>query len=516
MNPAACPAAPSCIRAAPASAVFICFVALSGLPARSATLGEALDNPSLNWQTGGPVPWIAQTAESHDGSDAAQSGLIADLEESWVTTTVSGPGPLSFWWKVSSELDYDEFHFLIDDVDQANISGTIGGCEQRTFDIPAGVHSLTWRYQKDATFSEGLDRAWLDEVSYIPKKGPTNLILNLSHQAIIENDSVTLSGSFVDPDATDTHSLLIDWRDGTSTATNLAAGVYAFNVTHQYRDDDPQGSTSDIYPINVIVADDVGAVSGSAALTISNAPPVVVITSLNPALFPYDTAVLSGVIADIGTRDNLRLSINWGDTATIETNGYGPGAHSFVLRHTYALANTNVQITITAMDDDEGRSIARTNITIRPLPARARILSLRKGETGQALIGLQGTPLANYQVQSSTDLIHWLTIAIRTANAGGFFDVDDPGGFTYQRLFYRANWESQSAGMRFSSIKRNNNGSMALRLIAVPGKNYLIESTTNLINWNPALVTTADSNGIINYNDSATTPRRKFYRAVVP
>src|SRR5436190_5951624 len=104
--------------------------------ASAATLTDALDNPNLVWRTSTDAPWTVQSIETYDGSDAAQSAAILNDQQTWIETTVTGPAPLSFWWKVSSELGYDQFQFLIDGTEQINISGEVAW-EQRTFDLPS-------------------------------------------------------------------------------------------------------------------------------------------------------------------------------------------------------------------------------------------------------------------------------------------------------------------------------------------------------------------------------------------
>ena len=86
------------------------------------------------------------------------SGTISDGQQTWIETTVVGPGPVAFWWMVGSELGYDQFQFLIDGVEQANISGDVSW-QQRTFNLPAGVHVVRWAYVKDATDSAGAANA---------------------------------------------------------------------------------------------------------------------------------------------------------------------------------------------------------------------------------------------------------------------------------------------------------------------------------------------------------------------
>ena len=71
------------------------------------SLATALDAPEMAWESGGDVPWFGETAITHDGSDAAQSGSITNNQTSWVETAVVGPGLLSYWWKGASSLSVD-------------------------------------------------------------------------------------------------------------------------------------------------------------------------------------------------------------------------------------------------------------------------------------------------------------------------------------------------------------------------------------------------------------------------
>ena len=132
------------------------------------TLPEAVDATQLVWTTGGAVPWLPQTYFTHDGQDAAESGYIFDLEQTWMQTTVVGPGSLSFWWKVSSEATYDFLEFYNNSTTpSARISGEVDW-QFRTVVITAGTHTLRWRYFKDDYVSDGYDAAWVDQVTYVP------------------------------------------------------------------------------------------------------------------------------------------------------------------------------------------------------------------------------------------------------------------------------------------------------------------------------------------------------------
>jgi Leucine-rich repeat (LRR) protein len=130
--------------------------------------GAALNNTNLDWNTWGYTNWFIETAITHDGLSAAQSGAITDNQESWLGTTIVGPGHLSWWWKVSSEFRFDFLELYVNGVLQSNrISGEVDW-QLQNVDIPPGTNTFRWRYAKDKDTSAGLDAAWLDEVSFIP------------------------------------------------------------------------------------------------------------------------------------------------------------------------------------------------------------------------------------------------------------------------------------------------------------------------------------------------------------
>jgi hypothetical protein len=136
-------------------------------PVPPPTLAEALDTPGWSWTTGGTTPaWYGQTAVTHDGADAARSGAITNSQTNWVETAVSGPGTLTFWWKVSSETNYDFLRFYVGGVQQARISGEVGWA-QTNFALAAGVQTLRWAYTKDSSVSKGQDAGWVDQVGWV-------------------------------------------------------------------------------------------------------------------------------------------------------------------------------------------------------------------------------------------------------------------------------------------------------------------------------------------------------------
>ena len=83
--------------------------------------------------------------------------------------------------------------------------------------------------------------------------------VSLDTTVIDEDESVTVTGSFIDPGTLDVHTVTVDWGDGTTENVTLATGARTFSLTHQYLDDGPSpgnGTSSDVYEVQISVSDD--------------------------------------------------------------------------------------------------------------------------------------------------------------------------------------------------------------------------------------------------------------------
>lgn len=172
------------------------------------TLGESANAPYLQWNTAAHAPWFVQTNVTHDGEAAAQSGSIPNLSETWLETVVQGPGTIRFWWKISSQTNADTLTFYVGNVPWAQVSGD-ADWQKVSFPLPPGAIPLRWSYAKDSNVVSGLDRAWLDEVDFVPNNAPAVPVI-LTHpvgQDLAPGDTVTLS-----VDALGTAPLNYQWR----------------------------------------------------------------------------------------------------------------------------------------------------------------------------------------------------------------------------------------------------------------------------------------------------------------
>ncbi|NLU39477.1 MAG: hypothetical protein GXX78_11385, partial [Bacteroidales bacterium] len=127
------------------------------------SLCNALDNCNLSFTHSGNAEWFPQTAVSYFGGSSAQSGQISHNQESTLNTIVTGPGAISFYWKVSSESDYDKLKFYIGNTLKDSISGNVDW-QLKEFIIPEGNHTITWNYVKDQYASNGEDCGRIDKI----------------------------------------------------------------------------------------------------------------------------------------------------------------------------------------------------------------------------------------------------------------------------------------------------------------------------------------------------------------
>ena len=106
--------------------------------------------------------------------DAVESGGISHNQESWLQTTVDVDvqETVTFWWKVSSEENYDFLQFYIDGELQHQISGEVDWQEKQYIVSGQGSHTLKWRYHKDDTVSKYEDCGWVDYVQWTGSQEP--------------------------------------------------------------------------------------------------------------------------------------------------------------------------------------------------------------------------------------------------------------------------------------------------------------------------------------------------------
>ncbi len=121
-----------------------------------------------------PPTWIIDSGIKYNGSYSLRSSSIADGQASALKKTVAIPGgstaTLSFYWKVSSEQNYDYLYYCIDNdacTSTSGYNGRISGevnWQPVTASLSSGTHSIKFVYEKDSWVSSGADAGWIDDV----------------------------------------------------------------------------------------------------------------------------------------------------------------------------------------------------------------------------------------------------------------------------------------------------------------------------------------------------------------
>jgi M6 family metalloprotease-like protein len=380
------------------------------------TLADALETTGLTWSNSGNGNWFAQSTTTHDGIDAAQSGTIGHNQNSYMETTLTGPGNLTFWWKVSSETNYDYLRFYLDGAEQtgslARISGTVGWT-QKTVTIPSGIHTVKWGYTKDGSVVSNADAAWVDQFIYTPSAAPeivveepvgTNLI---DGSASIDcgvfnhsSSSAPITFTVKNTGAADLTGLSLS-KDGFNSAeftlgslgaTTLAPGASTtFTVTFSPDDDGARtaaihiaSNDSDENPFDITLTG-TGVTEGTLVVT-----PAVDLTSSGTYSGLFSPSSQQYTLRNAGTDPidwTAAKTADWVDLSTTDGT-LGPGDVAMITASingnatSLALGGYNDTVTFTNTTNNHGDTTRGISLTVNPIPATVTLGNLSQTYDG--------------------------------------------------------------------------------------------------------------------------------------
>jgi hypothetical protein len=189
-----------------------------------------------------------------------------------------------------------------------------------------------------------------------------------SQTSIREGGSISLSGSFNDPSVGDTHTVTINWGDGTTSAATVTETSQTFVTgNHRYVDEPATGGA---YTITAAVSDEAGKTgTATTSVSVSDAPisNVQVSPSTN-STDPVSGISVSGSFTDAaGNADVHTVTINWGD-GTSDSASVNEAAQTFTSpQHQYLQAppgTTTYTITVIVSDEDGTTASGSTSVTV--------------------------------------------------------------------------------------------------------------------------------------------------------
>ena len=142
--------------------------------------------------------------------------------------------------------------------------------------LAAGTRSFSMTHVYDAPASVTVKATVADRDNDRSSSSATLVVLPSNHApadlavqatAILEGDATTLSVSFTDAEASDTHTVAIAWGDGSTENVSLAAGTTSTSRTHTYLE-------TGTYTVAVTVTDAGGmSFAGGTTVTAVNVAP---------------------------------------------------------------------------------------------------------------------------------------------------------------------------------------------------------------------------------------------------
>ena len=166
--------------------------------------------------TQGYYPWTINMYGAYAGIYCLRSASSlgnSQTSEISIPVSLTAPDSVRFYYRVSSEANYDKFHFYIDNSDLLAESGIVAWT-RAAFLVPAGSHTLRFTYAKDGSVYSNEDCAWIDNVTLPHQSRPVHFqsdTLCAGSLYIVAGDTINTSqsGSYTIVDNTASDSVLL-------------------------------------------------------------------------------------------------------------------------------------------------------------------------------------------------------------------------------------------------------------------------------------------------------------------
>ncbi|NQW18875.1 MAG: hypothetical protein HQ478_15495, partial [Chloroflexi bacterium] len=293
-----------------------------------------------------------------DDSGVGIAGTTVTVNNVAPVVTVSGPASID-------EGSSGTFSVSFTDVGTLDTHSVAWDCDGDGFDDGTGATTICG--YADGPDSQTVQARVTDDDTGV---GIGSLVVTINNVAptatavgdeIDEDGTATVTGTISDPGTLDSFTVVVNWggSEGSSSVA-LSAGATSFIATHQYLDDNPTATASDVYPVSVTVTDNNGGVgTANTSVTVNNVAPIIESLDVTSPIDENSSATLTGTFTDPGTPDVHTLNINWGDGPT-QTIVLTVGDRAFSVGHVYVdddpsgTASDTYSVTVELSDDDGG------------------------------------------------------------------------------------------------------------------------------------------------------------------
>ena len=237
----------------------------SWTPAEMVVDFETGDFSQADFTLPASYPWEITTTNPYEGTYAMKStceGIASGISTIEATVDVPYDGLMGFWVRVSSETNYDKFHFYIDGVEQGSaLSGNLA-YSYKEFAVTEGTHTYKWEYAKDSSVNSNDDCVYVDNIYMYKQAGPAPSGMTYTF------DGSTMEGwTSLDADGDSYGWMLGSACDG----TYLSGGNLAGTGHNSSADLVTSGSYSNVYgvltPDNYLVSPSKISAQNGAAIT---------------------------------------------------------------------------------------------------------------------------------------------------------------------------------------------------------------------------------------------------------
>ncbi|HBE72174.1 MAG TPA: hypothetical protein DDW52_28910 [Planctomycetaceae bacterium] len=254
------------------------------------------------------------------------------------------------------------------------------GDDERPLDVGATDFRVVHEYKNDGSYT--IEATLFDDdggtsetrsVVILVNNGVPVVAYTFDPSPVDEGTTVSLTGFITDPGVVDTHSILIEWGDGNTSAPTVVNGT--FSATHVYADDNPTSTTGDDFDIVVTATDQADPFStgdNTQTITVNNVAPNLFeplsnATTIATAKAIGEAVTVTATFEDpAGVSDIYTATIDWGDGTTTTANGTYDSTTGFgTVTATRAYSARDIyDIEIYVEDDDGGLSLTESTFAV--------------------------------------------------------------------------------------------------------------------------------------------------------